>query len=221
MENRVLTEKQIKFIDILPDEILTNFYLAGGTALSAFHIGHRLSRDLNFFTDREEAMPPVEFLRNMFTRLPPTDSIHYQRLYAHRMFVVTFGDGDILNVEFTIYPFKDIEKRIKIGKLTVDSPLNIVTGKLFAVADRYDPKDFVDLYFGLRTYGWNPGDVIKMTGERFETRGLESVIPERLLLAKRIGPADLPIMLEDLDLEDMKTFFLGQASELVKSLRKG
>ena len=30
MENRILTEKQKLFIDNLPDEILSGFYLAGG-----------------------------------------------------------------------------------------------------------------------------------------------------------------------------------------------
>ena len=34
----------------------------------------------------------------------------------------------------------------KVGSLTVDSLLNMITGRLFAMTDRFDPKDFVDLY---------------------------------------------------------------------------
>ncbi len=217
MENRILTEKQNLFIDNLPDEILSGFYLAGGTALSAFYIEHRLSQDLDLFTDTEEAMPPVEFLIGLIKKLPSIDDIQYERLFDRRIFAATFKDGDLLKVEFTTYPFKSIEKRTRVGKIAIDSLLNIVTGKLFALTDRYDPKDFVDLYFVLRTYDWALSELIKRTGERFEIKGLDFVIPERLLLVKKIGPEELPVMLKEIDLEELKGFFLSQSSELVKS----
>jgi hypothetical protein len=221
VENRILTEKQKTFIDNLPDEILTNFYLTGGTALSAFYIEHRLSQDLDFFTDTEEGMPPIEFLTGRIKKLPFVDHIHYQRLFDRRIFQVAFKDGDTLNVEFTTYPFKSIDERVRIGKLLVDSPLNIVTGKLFALTDRYDPKDFVDLYFVLKNYAWKLGDLIKRTGERFDIKGLNYTIPERLLLVRKIGPDDLPIMLREINLEEMKGYFLGQASNLAKARKDG
>ena len=217
MENRILTEKQKLFIDKLPDKILSSFYLAGGTALSAFYLEHRLSEDLDMFTDTEETIPPIEFLIGMIRKVPSIDDLRYERLFDRRIFAVTFKDGDALKVEFTTYPFKSIEKRARIGKLAVDSPLNIVTGKLFALTDRYDPKDFVDLYFVLKKYGWTLDDLIKRTGERFEIKGLDFVIPERLLLVKKIGPEELPVMLREIDLKEMKRFFLNQSSELVKS----
>jgi hypothetical protein len=219
VKNNILTEKQKLFIDNLPNEILTDFYLAGGTALSAFYIEHRLSQDLDFFTETEEAMPPIEFLTGLMKKLPSMDHIHYERLFDRRIFGVTFKDGDSLKVEFTTYPFKSIAERAKIGNLVVDSPLNIVTGKLFALTDRYDPKDFVDLYFVLQKYAWELGNLIERVGERFDIKGLKFVIPERLLLVKKIAPEDLPIMLKEIDLEEMKTYFLRQTSELVKSRR--
>ncbi|MBE9569699.1 MAG: hypothetical protein IMF11_03675 [Proteobacteria bacterium] len=61
--------------------------------------------------------------------------------------------------------------------------------------------------------------MIKKTEERFEIRGLEYVIPERLLLVKKIGPDDLPTMLKEINAEEMKCYFLEQASELVKAFR--
>jgi len=220
VENKILTEKQKLLIENLPDEILTRFYLAGGTALSAFYIEHRVSQDLYFFTDTEEAMPPIEFLTGLIRKLPLVGDIHYERLFDRRIFGVVFKDGDLLKVEFTTYPFKSIEERARMGKLVVDGPLNIVTGKLFALTDRYDPKDFVDLYFLMHDFPWKLGDLIIRTGERFGVRGLEFVIPERLLLVKKMGAADLPIMLKEINLEEMKSYFLRQTSEMVKSRRK-
>ncbi len=219
MKNKILTEKQQVLIDNLPDGILANFYLTGGTALSAFYIEHRLSKDLDFFTDTEEQMPPIEFLTALIRRLPSVKDIRYERLFDRRIFEVVFKDSDTLKVEFSTYPFKSVEERTKVGSLVVDSLLNIVTGKLFALTDRYDPKDFVDLYFVLRNYDRKLEDLIKKTEERFEISGLEYIIPERILLVKRIGPDDLPIMLKEVNAEEMKRYFLRKASELVKAFR--
>ena len=220
MPNKILTENQELLIKYLPDEIQTNFYLSGGTALSAFYLGHRLSEDLDFFTDAEEKMAPIEFLTGIIKSLPSVDHLHFERLFDRRIFVATFKDSQILKVEFTSYPFKSIEDRLTIGKLRVDSLLNIMTCKIFAMADRFDPKDFVDLYFVLRSKDLKLENLIKMTGERFDIKGLDFVIPERLLLVKRITSEDLPVMVERIDLEEMKKHFLEQASRLVK-LRTG
>ena len=54
MPNKILTEKQELFIDHLPDEIHANFYLAEGTALAAFYLCHRISEDLDFFTEAHD-----------------------------------------------------------------------------------------------------------------------------------------------------------------------
>jgi predicted nucleotidyltransferase component of viral defense system len=219
VENKILTEKQQVLIGNLPDEILANFYLTGGTALSAFYIEHRLSKDLDFFTDSEQQVPPIEFLTTLIRRLPSVGDIRYERLFDRRIFEVVFKDSDILKVEFSTYPFKSIEERRKTERLLVDSLLNIVTGKLFALTDRFDPKDFVDLYFVLQNHDWNLDDLVKKTGERFEISGLEYIVPERLLLVKKVGPDDLPIMLKEINAEEMKRYFLRQASELVKAFR--
>ncbi len=221
VENKILAEKQKVFIDNLPADILANFYLTGGTALSAFYIEHRLSMDLDFFTDSEKRMPPIEFLTGMIRKLPSVSAVHYERLFDRRIFDILFEDSDTLKVEFTTYPFKSVEERRKIGKLVVDSLLNIVTGKLFAITDRYDPKDFVDLYFVLRDYTWSLGDLIKRTQKRFEVKGLQYIIPERLLMAKRLGPDDFPIMLKEVNLEEMKQSLLKEAAEVARSFRKG
>jgi hypothetical protein len=217
---KILSEKQELLISRLPDEIQTNFYLTGGTALSAFYLGHRLSEDMDFFTDAEEKMAPIEFLTGIIKSLPFLDHLHFERLFDRRIFVATFKDSQTLKVEFTTYPFKSLGDRLVIGKLRVDSLLDIVTGKLFAMADRFDPKDFVDLYFVLQGKDLKLENLVKMTGERFNIEGLDFLIPERLLLVKRITAKDLPLMVERMDLDVMKTHLLEQASRLVK-LRRG
>jgi hypothetical protein len=220
MKNKILNKKQILLIDCLPDEVLTHFYLAGGTALSAFYLKHRLSNDLDFFTDAEDKMPAIEFLTRMLRRIEFVDTIRFERLYDRRIFSIMFKDGDMLKVEFTVYPFKSMEKRKKVAKLFVDSPLNIVTGKLMALTDRYDPKDIIDLYFLLRKYPWKLQDLIKKTEFRFGIKGLEFTIPERLLFANRITIENLPVMIKKINLEEMKKYFAKQSHRLLNYYRK-
>jgi predicted nucleotidyltransferase component of viral defense system len=220
VRKKILTEKQELLISHLPEEIQTNFYLTGGTALSAFYLGHRLSEDMDFFTETEEKMAPIEFLTGIMRSLPSLDHLHFERLFDRRIFVATFKDNQILKVEFTCYPFKSLEDRLRVGKLSVDSLLNLVTGKLFAMADRFDPKDFVDLYFVLKKKSLKLENLVKMTEERFDIKGLGFVIPERLLLVDRITLKDLPVMVEKMDLDEMKGYYLHEATRLVK-LRRG
>jgi predicted nucleotidyltransferase component of viral defense system len=81
------------------------FYMTGGTALAAFYLQHRLSDDLDFFSEGEvEGEIILSFLR-------PTRGIkdlHLERKFDRKIFLIHFGDGEDLKVEFTKYPFKRI-----------------------------------------------------------------------------------------------------------------
>jgi len=85
------------------------------------------------------------------------------------------------------------------------------------MTDRFDPKDFVDFYVAVDRYALIVPDLIRQTGERFGLRGLEFVIPERFVMVKRMGPGDLPVMLSDLDLDRLKTYFIEQSAALVRA----
>ena len=51
----ILTENQIRLLKIVQaDEYLCkHFYLTGGTALAEYYLQHRLSEDLDFFSEGE------------------------------------------------------------------------------------------------------------------------------------------------------------------------
>jgi predicted nucleotidyltransferase component of viral defense system len=54
-----IQKKILSHLNDLPD--INAFYLTGGTALSAFYLGHRKSNDLDFFTNTEELILPFSF----------------------------------------------------------------------------------------------------------------------------------------------------------------
>lgn len=51
----ILSNNQKNILLLLSKEkvITENFYLSGGTALAEFYLGHRLSEDLDFFSEKE------------------------------------------------------------------------------------------------------------------------------------------------------------------------
>ena len=51
----ILSNNQKNILSLLAKEkiINNNFYLSGGTALAEFYLNHRLSEDLDFFSEKE------------------------------------------------------------------------------------------------------------------------------------------------------------------------
>ena len=54
-------------------------------------------------------------------------------------------------MEFTYFPFERIEKKEKIGNLYIDSLLDIAVNKVFTIYQKPRARDFIDLYFGLKS----------------------------------------------------------------------
>ena len=61
MGKDLLTSKQFDFLELAAQkkEIIKRFYLTGGSALAAFYLNHRVSKDLDFFSEKEEIPPKV------------------------------------------------------------------------------------------------------------------------------------------------------------------
>jgi hypothetical protein len=66
----------------------------GELAFFKEEIQHRLSKDLDFFTDTEQQVPPIEFPITLIRRLPSVRDIRYEHLFDRRIFEVLFKDSD-------------------------------------------------------------------------------------------------------------------------------
>jgi len=148
---RIITDNQrqiLTFFSSLPDSQF--FYLTGGTALSEFYIGHRLSYDLDLFTSEKELILP--FSRLMEEKLKTRD------------FTTTLIRRFQTFVEFEIGKEQD-KTRVQLAydsPFQFDHPVNsdigvkindykdIVVDKLLAFFGRAEPRDAVDLFFILK-----------------------------------------------------------------------
>src|SRR5258708_3524390 len=127
------------------------FYLTGGTALAAFHLHHRLSYDLDFFTSETGIIIPfshecervfracgwsVEVVRRFPSFVEPS--------------LKQESPGDILRVDVALdSPFR-LEPCVTTDLgLRVNSYRDLLADKLLAFFGRTEPRDAVDLYFML------------------------------------------------------------------------
>jgi len=155
-----------------------SFYLTGGTALAAFHLGHRVSEDLDFFTERDVPVEAVlEFLGGLGMGIP-----QYQHLFDRRIFLLPAAPGSALKVEFTRYPFPRCASGSEVDGVRVDSLRDILANKLLALTERNEPKDFVDLYCGLQAAGAPSIDGLIADAERkFGVGGVRHMLRARFL----------------------------------------
>lgn len=210
MEQTPLNETQRKVLNLVAGEPgLKKFYLTGGTALAGYYLFHRISDDLDFFTFAE---PDTMFLHAFAKRLKTAlkaKEMRFERLYDRNQFFFDLG-GQELKIEFTKFPFKQMEKPRKADKVRIDGLRDIAANKLMAMLERFEPKDFVDLFFILQKLDLKK--VRRDAETKFGAKIDHIFLGGELVKVRRIKA--LPKMLKPLTIEELKNFFAERAREL-------
>jgi len=211
---RVLTSIQEDFIGLFAQTPLREtFFLTGGTALSAFYLKHRLSEDMDFFTEEEGQVPRVTtLLEEIASKL--RGRLEVKRSFrSYLEFFITRGE-ETLRCDFAMdSPYRLKEKIFKEEHgIYVDNVLDISCNKLSALYDRSDPKDFVDVYFIDR-------EIIPFEELLKEARRKHVGLDNYWLavsLAKIEDFNILPRMLKPVTLKELKGFFDRKAKWLME-----
>lgn len=210
MEQKILTVRQQKALHFFSESTLAQkFYFSGGTALAEYYLHHRLSDDLDFFTSTDVDLRSIRsFVTALSTELQ-AKSTEYTKTHDRYLFFLKFGKGD-LKLEFTKYPFARLGRRVKHDEILVDSLRDLSANKLMALLDRFDPKDFVDMYFILKKRSFKA--VRADAQEKFKMKLDPLFIAAEFAKVRRV--VALPHMLAPLIIEQLKTFFEKQIKEL-------
>lgn len=210
MEQMMLTKIQQQALRaVMQNPSLNGFYLSGGTALSAFFLHHRLSDDLDFFSSEPIDGMAIESAIQELKSTLGTSSLRFEKLHDRRLFFFALPAGE-LKMEFTLYPYPILENHKVIDGTRVDSLRDISANKLMAFLDRFDPKDFVDLYYILQTH--SIGDLRMDAEHKFGVRISNIFLGGELMKVRRIEA--LPKMLLPLTIDELKYFFSEQAKTL-------
>jgi len=137
----LLTEQTAATLNLLTKaSFIKNFYLAGGTGL-ALQLGHRLSEDLDFFSQRFSVVE----IKNALTKLTkPTVTYENQET----LYLVIKS----VKVSFFFYQQPLLFPAILYENIKVADERDIAAMKLAAIAGRGSKRDFVDVYFLLKKY---------------------------------------------------------------------
>ncbi|MDO8676418.1 MAG: hypothetical protein Q7K16_02075 [Candidatus Azambacteria bacterium] len=137
------------------------------------------------------------------------ESLRYERLYDRSQYFFLVDQVE-LKVEFSRYPFKQLEDVKFVGGARVDSFRDVAANKLMALIDRFDPKDFVDMFFILKK--------AKITNIRTDVELKFGMKIDNIFLGGELAKAKrieaLPQMIRPVTKEELKTFFGELAKEL-------
>lgn len=155
----------IKLLSVSP--LVKKFYLTGGTALSAFYLHHRLSIDLDFFSDKPFSYDELTVFLNIIKEKFKVREIPAIKIFDRWQF--TIEGKESVKLEF-VY-FNHEKKRLKILEtymgIFVDSLDDIAANKTLAYFDRNEPKDLFDLYYLINQSGFSVSQLLQLVKNKF------------------------------------------------------
>jgi len=135
------------------------FYLTGGTALGRFYLNHRLSDDLDFFTNANAQY--TNSITELNRKIKGQFEVNMEQSLFADDFTRFFITEDDLFLKIEL--INDVEyyagKPVPYKYGLLDTPLNILSNKLTALVGRDEPKDIFDIIHLSTTYSFNWMDI--------------------------------------------------------------
>jgi len=219
MAQTILTPTQKQILAILAKEkqFVKNFYLTGGTALSEYYLHHRLSEDLDFFSEEEIDKIWLNTLAKKIKQTIGFDGLDIQESFNRNM--VYFSSRSVqIKTEFTYYPFTQIETPMVRNGIKTDSLTDIAVNKFFTVYQKPTARHFIDLYLILtrKNYSWQ--ELEKLARIKFDT--IIDPIQFGSQLIKSETVKDLPKMIVKISASKWRSYFIEQAKLLKNKFSK-
>ncbi len=200
-------------------QITKRFYLTGGTALSEFYLQHRISHDIDLFTEKEEVDQRVieAFLKKVSKQLSVV-KVKRSQFLGLFSYSLVFEDKQELKVDFNYYPFPRIQKGTKYKKLDVDSVYDIATNKVHTLFMKPRSRDYLDLYFIMQKYDYSLDKLIMDAKAKFDWHIDRITLASQLIKAKEVDESTMMII--PFNKKAMDDFFLKLAKSLENDIFK-
>ncbi len=206
-----LTKLQNQALEAIGQSDLAQyFYWTGGTLLSTHFLHHRVSEDLDFFSDElipEEVV--LAIMNNIKKKLRLTNMSHVTHQNRQR-YQLRKGNAK-LSIEFVYFPFPVINKPKKIKRYPVKiaSLQDLAVNKIYALYERGEPKDVIDIYYICKTGKYSLNKLINLASKKFDAidgaafagRALEAaskLVNIQPLMEKKTNAQKLRAEIEDL-----------------------
>jgi len=196
------------------------FYLTGGTALSVFYLGHRLSEDFDLFTADE---PLISIVARKFKSKLETLGIGVREIRSFASFweAIASEGGESFKIQLAYDSPFALEQPIEREDLRIQSFEDIAAGKLLALFGRAEERDFIDVYFIVKNGGISLQRLIELAKQK--DPGLdEYYLAIAFEQSEKLpdDPSQLKVnLLAPIDPKDVKAFFAAQAVQLLEKHR--
>ncbi|HEX3578093.1 MAG TPA: nucleotidyl transferase AbiEii/AbiGii toxin family protein [Thermoanaerobaculia bacterium] len=120
-----------------------DFFLTRGAALVGFHLHHRVTHDLDFFTVADVIDEGERTLGQIAESLA-LDMTTLRRSPDFRRFLLQ-GSSESVVVDLVKDASPQVLEKMSIGRIVVDSPREIMANKLCALLSRIELRDLVDV----------------------------------------------------------------------------
>lgn len=184
-------------------EMFADTRLVGGTAL-ALQIGHRKSVDLDFFGKMDASLDEISIELSNFADVNPLSSSK-----AMRFLIVDGVKVDIVN-----YPYLWIDEPVREDGVILAGVKDISAMKLSAITNRGTKKDFIDLYFLLKTYSFN--ELIDFYLRKYSDAQLFTVLKS---LTYFVDAEDdpMPMMIDSIEWDEVKASIISTVNQYLFS----
>lgn len=215
---QILTKEQIQVLDLVSSEayLCKKYYFTGGTPLAAFYLRHRLSEDLDLFSEEEVHLPSIRNFLGKAQKKLKLKKIDYRQFLGLHSFQLFFSQNNILKVDFNYYPFPRIEKGMRYKNLSVDGVLDIAVNKVHTIFMKPRARDFIDIFFIIRQEKFLLDDLILKAKAKFDWH--IDPVQFGIRLSQAAEMSDYPRMLKKISHREWKVFFLNEAKKLKKQI---
>lgn len=148
------------------------FYWTGGTLLASQYLHHRLSEDIDLFTDKKFGYQDVIGLINKLQKKIGLDKIEEKRIYDRWEFLLK--NKEQTRVEFVFYDFPGLKPKIRWQGILTDSFDDLMANKTMALFDRSQPKDLFDVYCLMTRKKIKITSLLKRLEQKFKVKVSES-----------------------------------------------
>lgn len=219
-KEEILTLEQTKVLNLISKEdyIVRKFYFTGGTPLAAFYLFHRISQDLDFFSEQEIYLPSIEQFIGKIKQKLKLVKIDYRKFLGLHSFYLFFDKDNYLKIDFSYYPFPRIAKGIKYKNIAVDSLYDIAVNKVHTISMKARARDFIDVYFIVKEKGYNFEKLLMDAKAKFDWHIDPIQLGTQLIKATEVK--DYPLMLKKIDHKEWQNFFINEAKKLKKEIFK-
>lgn len=216
MGQTILTPHQSQFLALVGQEpdLVRNYYFTGGTALTEHYLQHRLSDDIDLFTEKSEVdqLSIEAFLKKISAKLHVNEISKSQFLGLFNYYL-HFEDDSTLKIDFNYYPFSRIEPRKRDKSIQVDSMYDIATNKIQTIFTKPRSRDFIDLYFIFQKQKYDLKKLLIATKTKFDWPIDPLGLASQFLRAGEFSD-EPPVMLIPYDKLEMTAFYRDLAQKL-------